>query len=188
MIDEPFINTILLKGKEAKEKVQFEFSNLTSQQINWKPSTERWSIAQCLNHLVVSDNSYFSLLKEIINGSYRMSFWAKYSPFSKVLGRIMKDQLQEQVRRRMKAPKKFLPAASEIEIGILERYYTNLDEFSSLIAKCGNIDLDKTIITSPVVSLVTYSLRDALQFLMQHEHRHINQAIRIKRNENFPKQ
>ena len=188
MTDELFIKTILLKGKEAKEKVQVEFSTLSSPQINWKPSTETWSIAQCLNHLVVSDNSYFSFLREIISGSYRMSFWAKYSPFSKVFGRIMKDQLKEEVGRRMKAPKKFLPAASEIENGILERYYQSLDEFSNLISKCRNIDLDKTIITSPAVSLVTYSLRDALQFLMQHEHRHINQAMRIKRNDNFPKQ
>ena len=117
-----------------------------------------------------------------------MSFWAKYSPFSKVFGRIMKDQLQEQVKRKLKAPKKFLPAASEIENGIIERYYKNRDEFLNLIAKCGNIDLDKTIITSPAVSVVTYSLRDALQFLMQHEHRHINQALRIKRKDNFPDQ
>ena len=100
----------------------------------------------------------------------------------------MKDQLKAEVGRRMKAPKKFLPAASDIENGILDRYYKNLDEFSNLISKCGNIDLDRTIITSPAVSLLTYSLRDALQFLMQHEHRHINQAIRIKRNDKFPKQ
>ena len=70
---------------------------------------------------------------------------------------------------------------------ILERYYKNLDDFSGLIARCRNIDLDKTVITSPAVSFVTYSLRDAMQFLMQHEHRHINQAARIKMNENFPK-
>jgi len=187
MTDELFINTILLKGKEAKEKVQFAFSTLSLQQINWKPSRETWSIAQCLNHLVVSDSSYFSLFTEIIDGSYRMSFWANYSPFSKLFGKLMRDQLQEQVKRRLKAPKKFLPAASQINAEILERYYKNLEDFSGLIAKCRNIDLDKTIITSPAVSFVTYSLRDALQFLMQHEHRHINQAIRIKMNENFPK-
>src|SRR4030095_67542 len=153
MTDELFINTILLKGNEAKEKVQFSFSNLSLQQINWKPSRETWSIAQCLNHLVVSDSSYFSLFKDIIDGSYRMSFWANYSPFSKLFGKLMKDQLQEEVRRRLKAPKKFLPAVSEIDIEIIERYYKNLDEFSELIGKCRNIDLDKTIITSPAVSI-----------------------------------
>jgi hypothetical protein len=35
--------------------------------------------------------------------------------------------------------------------------------------------------------MITYGLRDALQFLMQHEHRHINQAIKVRENDNFPK-
>jgi hypothetical protein len=46
--------------------------------------------------------------------------------------------------------------------------------------------LDKTIITSPVIGFVTYNLRDAFQFLIQHEHRHINQAINVKHDVNFP--
>jgi len=187
MADELFIKAILQKGNEARQKVQSEFSNLSLQQLNWKASPESWSIAQCLNHLVVSDSSYFSTLDKITDGSYQASFWRKYSPFSKVFGRVLKDQLREQVGRKLKAPKKFLPAASEFSMEILERYYKNLDDFSGLIARCRNIDLDKTVITSPAVSFVTYSLRDAMQFLMQHEHRHINQAARIKMNENFPK-
>ena len=186
MTGEIFINAILKKVREAKEKVQIEFSNISFQQLNWKPSLEGWSIAQCLYHLVVSDSSYFSLLKDISGGNYRMSFWAKYSPLSKLFGRIMKDQLQEDVKRRLKAPGKLLPGSSDIDPGIIDRYYKNLDNFSALISKCRNIDIDKIIITSPVVSFVTYSLKDALQFLMQHEHRHINQAIRVKTNEKFP--
>ena len=188
MTDELFIKSVLEKGEEAKKKVQFEFTGISLQQLNWKPSPESWSIGQCLNHLVVSDGSYFSDLKKIINGSYRMNFWAKYSPFSNVFGRLMKGQLKEQVRIKMKAPKKFHPSASELDMGILDRYYKSLEDFSILISKCRDIDIDKTIIISPVASLVTYSLRDALQFLMQHEHRHINQAIRVKMNERFPKQ
>jgi hypothetical protein len=51
MIDEVFIKTILQKGKEAKEKVQSGFSDISLQQLNWKPLPETWSIAQCLEHL-----------------------------------------------------------------------------------------------------------------------------------------
>ena len=185
-MDESFITGILQKGKDAKLKVQNEFSGISFQQLNWKPSRESWSIAQCLNHLIISGNSYFLVLNKITEGSYQMNFWEKYSPFSKILGRLMKGQLKEQVGRKMKAPGKFLPAQSSINIEILERYYKNLDEFLGLVSKCVNVDIDKTIITSPVVSIVTYSLRDALQLLVQHEHRHINQGIRVKINVNFP--
>lgn len=186
MTDEVFINNILQKGKEAKEKARIAFSGISPAQLNWKPSPEKWSIAQCLDHLVVSDSSYFPELEKIITGTYRMNFWEKFNPFTGIMGRLMKDRLQELPKVKMKAPKKIQPSSSEIDTDIIERYHKNLDRFLEYISNCRTIDLDKTIITSPIASVVTYSLRDAMQFLIQHEHRHINQAIRVKADANFP--
>jgi hypothetical protein len=160
---------------------------LTTEQFNWKPSPGSWSIAQCLHHLIVSDSSYFPDLKRIINGIYKMSYWQRYSPFSKKLGQILKNQLQEQVTKKMTAPKKIRPTAGKMNLDLIEDYYKNLDSFLDYISKCIAVNVDKIVITSPITSIITYSLRDALQFLVQHEHRHINQAIRVKANEKFPK-
>ncbi len=187
MTDEVFITAMLNKGKEAKEKARLAFSDISGPQLNWKPAPEKWSIAQCLDHLVVSDSSYFPEFEKITAGTYHMKFWEKYSPFTGIMGRIMKDRLQEQPKVKMKAPKKIHPSSSEIDTGIIERYHKNLDRFLGFISNCRSIDLDKTIISSPITSVVTYSLRDAIQFLIQHEHRHINQAIRVKATANFPK-
>ena len=186
MKDEDFIKELLQKGREAKEKVSSEFSNISAEQLNWQASPVSWSIAQCLDHLVVSHSVYFSGLKKITEGNFKMNFWEKYSPFTKIWGNIMKDQMQEQVKRKLKAPKKIQPA-SKATLEIIEQYRRSIDQFLAYVSNCRNIDLDKTIITSPIVSIVTYSLRDALHFLSTHEHRHINQAIRAKRNPDFPK-
>jgi hypothetical protein len=69
---------------------------------------------------------------------------------------------------------------------VVERYFRSLDRFLQYIFQCANVDIDNTVITSPAAAIVTYSLRDAFQFLIQHEHRHVNQAIRVKGNDNFP--
>jgi uncharacterized damage-inducible protein DinB len=188
MTDEVFIKTILQKGKEAKDKVKFEFSNISLEQLNWKSSPESWSIAQCLDHLVVSHSSYFSDLKKITEGTYKMNFWERYSPFSSFCGRILKDRLQEQVKKKMIAPKIIQPSSGKMKIELIEHYYNSLDIFLEYISNCRNIDIDKIIITSPTIPIVTYSLRDAFQFLIQHEHRHINQAKKVKSNENFTKE
>ena len=187
MVDNDFIKSILKKGTEAKQKARLEFSGISLDQLNWKPSAESWSIAQCLEHLIIADRSYFSNLKKINEGTYKMSFWEKYSPFTAACGRIMKNQLQEQVKRKMIAPAKIRPSASEFKVDIIDRYHKNLDEFLEYISKCINIDIDKTIITSPTIPIVTYSLRDAFYFLIRHEHRHLSQAIRVKNNKAFPK-
>lgn len=186
MKDEGFIIGILQKGKEAKDKVDSEVSGISLAQLNWKPSAEGWSIAQCLDHLIVSDSSYFLVLKKITDGNYKMNFWERNNPFSAICGRMMKNQLKEQVVRKFRAPKIFQPSQSKMKIEVIKRYHKNLDIFLEFISNCRNVDIDRTIITSPAIRIVTYSLRDALSFLIQHEHRHINQAIRVKSNENFP--
>ena len=186
MKDDDFIKELLHKGREAKEKVSSEFSNISAEQLNWHASPVSWSIAQCLDHLIVSHSVYFPALKKITEGNFKMNFWEKYSPFTQIWGSIMKDQMQEQVKRKLKAPKKIQPA-SKATLEIIERYHRSIDQFLAYISKCRNIDIDKTIITSPFVSMITYSLRDTLQFLVTHEHRHINQAVRVKRNIDFPK-
>jgi len=37
-----------------------QFSGLSESQINWKPSEERWSIGECIEHLVVTHKLYNS--------------------------------------------------------------------------------------------------------------------------------
>jgi len=184
--DEIFIDAILQKGKEAKEKVIHEFSDISLEQLNWKSSPGSWSIAQCLQHLIIADSAYFPDLKNITEGSFKMDLWEKYSPFTRLCGRLMKDRLLEQVKKKMIAPKKIQPQTSDKNLSIIDDYCKNLDTFLTLISNCKSVDVDKTIITSPTIRIVTYSLRDAFTFLIQHEHRHINQAIRVKASEGFP--
>ena len=187
MTDEVFIKTILQKGKEAKDKVSAAFAGISSAQLNWSSSPGSWSIAQCLDHLIGSHNAYFPVLKKITEAIYKMNFWERYSPFSATCGRIMKDKLQEQVKKKMIAPKIIQPSSGKMQPELIDDYYKNLDNFLAYISNCRDIDIDKIIITSPTISIVTYSLRDAFRFLIQHEHRHINQAIRVKLNKGFPK-
>ena len=186
MRDPLFIEKILLKGKEAGEKVKTEFSNLTLQQLNWKPAPESWSIGQCLDHLIVSDCLYFPTLKGIAAGKFEMSFWQKWNPFSILFGRMLVNQLQEKVKKPTKTPKIFIPSSGQIDAGVIERFHKHLDTLLEYIAACKTIDLDKTHITSPVSKFITYSLRNAITILIHHEHRHINQAIKVKQATVFP--
>ncbi|NOT49778.1 MAG: DinB family protein [Chitinophagaceae bacterium] len=186
MKDPVFIQQMIQYGREAGEKVKQEFSTITPQQLNWKPGEDNWSIGQCLDHLILSDCAYFPTFKKIAEGEFKESFWENWSPFGGFFGRMMVFLLQEKVKKKMNAPKKLLPSESKIEPEILERFQKHLDSFIEYINDCRMVDIDKTHITSPVSGFVTYSLRNTIKFLVQHEHRHINQAIKIKNNKNFP--
>jgi DinB superfamily len=188
MKDAEFIKDIVFKGTEAGERVKKEFSNLTLLQLNWKPAPDSWSVGQCLDHLIISDCSYFPVLKKITNNKFTMTAWQKWSPFSGLFGKILADQMQEKVKGKLlKAPKLFTPSYSQIDAGIIERFQKHLDTLLEYIAALKDTDLDKVRITSPVAKFVTYSLRNTIKILVPHLHRHINQAIRLKQKEDFPK-
>ncbi|MDP4261158.1 MAG: hypothetical protein Q8941_01390 [Bacteroidota bacterium] len=59
MEDPEFIKQMTSKGKEASEKVNANFADLSFSQLNWKPAPGSWRIGQCPDHLIVSDCLYF---------------------------------------------------------------------------------------------------------------------------------
>lgn len=186
MKDTLFIEKMVVRGKEAGEKVKAEFSDLSLLQLNWKPAPDSWSIGQCLDHLIVSDCLYFPALQKIAEGKFEMTAWERWSPFSSLFGRMLVQLLQEKVKKKVKAPKVLIPFSSQIDLGILERFQKHLDTLLEYLAACKTINLDRTHITSPVSKFVTYSLRNAITILIQHLHRHINQAMKVKKHNGFP--
>lgn len=186
MIDRDFIEERVKRGLEAKEKANIHFSHLSFEQFNWKLSKEKWSIAECLQHLLIADRCYFNDLMEIGNGSYQMTTWEKYSPLTSLLGKLLKEQMKEKVKKKLVTHKLLTPTSSSYSLALLNEYNDNLSKFIDLVGSCKNTDLDKTVINSPTITWITYSLRDAIEFLFEHEHRHINQAINIMKSNGFP--
>ena len=186
MKDPAFIQEMVTRSTAAGERVQNEFGSLSYEQLNWKPADNRWSIGQCLDHLIISDCLYFPTLKKIVAGNYRMKFWERWSPFTGMFGKMMVSQVGEKPNRKMKAPKILVPSASNIDTGILERFQKHLDTLIAFMIDCRNTELDRVHISSPVTGIITYSLRNAFLLLVQHEHRHISQGVKLKGMRGFP--
>ncbi|RYY50995.1 MAG: DinB family protein, partial [Chitinophagaceae bacterium] len=45
--------------KETKKFLQKEISGLSENQLNWKPADSVWSIANCVEHIAVTENGIF---------------------------------------------------------------------------------------------------------------------------------
>ena len=50
-----------------------------------------------------------------------------------------------------------------------------------------HLDVEKIVITSPALAVVTYSLIDAYRIIVVHEHRHFQQARRVTEESGFSK-
>lgn len=162
------------------------FANLSSLQLNWKPSPDKWSIAQCLDHLIVSNTTYYTPLNEVVSGKHKNSFYQNIKFISKFFGNYLIKETGPVVAKPMKSPPAFVPSQSEITSSIVTDFEMHQKEFFSLVQQLEKTDLENTVISSPALGIITYNLKDLLIILTGHEQRHLNQAKNVMNHPNFP--
>ena len=186
MQDPTFVQQHITLAKQGMEKAGEHFGALSPDSLNWKPQQDTWSIGQCLEHLIISNSTYFPIFEKITKGQFKMSVWERLSPFSVLFGNLLANQMQETVKIKMKTPPIFEPASSGIDGHVCDRFLANTDTLISYLSSFITLDLDKTVITSPAISFMTYPMRQVIRILVPHLHRHVNQAIRLRSVSGFP--
>lgn len=163
-----------------------KFGDLNLIQLNWKPAPDQWSIGQCLDHLIVSNGKYLPVLLTIIEGKNKPSFWEKNNPLSNYTGKQMIKTLGKNVVKKYKSPRLFIPSESTINQNIVSDFKNHQYEIFQLFLELEKEKYKHIVVTSPVASLITLKLHDLIELIIVHEERHINQALRVKNNINFP--
>ena len=169
-------------GREAREV----FGRLSAAQLNWKPSAEQWSVGQCFDHLIVTNSSFFPVMERVAAGTFKGGLWARVSPLSGFFGRYILGALDPSKGKKIKAPRAFLPASSDVDADVIERFVGNLSEVSARMRATEGADLGRTVATSPAMALVTYSLRDVYRIFVAHARSHFEQARRVTEAAGFP--
>ncbi len=161
------------------------FGRLTPTQLNWKPSAERWSVAQCFEHLVTSNKGFFPRVDGVIAG-IKPTFWQRMPVIPGLAGRLLIKSLDPKSTRKIKAPKKFQPAQSDISASVLDDFVDQQAKIVEKMKATEHLDLEKIIITSPVAAAITYSMMDAYRVIVVHERRHFEQTRRVTEEAAFP--
>ena len=174
--------------KKMSDDARAAFRQLSVEQLNWKPGPKKWSVAQCLDHLIVIHSLYFPLFERLAAGSVKQTFWERSSPFSRFFGRFLIKSMDPANVKPMKTAAKAYPASSDIDAGILDRFVDHQQQLIEHLERLPNtLDAEKTILTSPLMAFVTYSLDDTFTILTHHCRRHFDQAKRVMETEGFPK-
>jgi DinB superfamily len=163
------------------------FGNLNEQQLNWKPDSSSWSVAQCLDHLVTINREYFPIFDRILKGEYRKAMLHRLPILPGILGRLMVKALSPDSYQKFKAPDTARPSSSSIDSRIVDRFTACQRETVEIMRRLADFDPAKIIITSPFASVVVYSLQDAFRLIVAHERRHFAQAQRVMTVDGFPK-
>lgn len=179
------ISQIQNEMTEVANDAKTSFGQLSPAQLNWKPSEKSWSVGQCLDHIILTNEQFYPEFDKLAGGERQNSFWENWSPFTGWAGRFLINAVSVD-SKKAKAPSKSIVPPSEIEPDIVERFAAHIADVNQKVEASASADRSKTVVTSPFLFVFTYSLDDAYTVLVEHSKRHIRQAKRVMEADGFP--
>jgi hypothetical protein len=162
------------------------FGGLSPDQLNWKAAEKSWSVGQCFDHIIKTNEQFYPEFKRLASSTRANSFWENWSPFTGWAGRFLIKAVTED-SKKTKVPSKDIVPPSEIGPDIIERFGGHIVDVNKMVEACAAADRQKTVVTSPFLSVFTYTLDDAYTVLVEHTKRHFRQAKRVAEAEGFPR-
>ncbi|RYF95847.1 MAG: DinB family protein [Chitinophagaceae bacterium] len=156
--------------------VTASFQNLSEEQL-LKPSTSGgWSIAQCLEHLNSYGRYYLPAIeqriqaaKDSISPDFKSSWLGAY------FTRLMEPGKKS---KAMKAPKEHVPPVHLDSAKVLAEFIDQQEMLLRLLHAAADKDLNQIRVPISIAKFIRLKLGDVFGFLVAHNERHIQQALR----------
>jgi DinB superfamily len=180
------MNQFISELQAISENVIKIFGKLSAEQVNLKPTPQTWSIGQCFEHLIITNNLYFPAIQKVIDGNHRNNFFSKIPFSTNLIAALMRNSLNPEQPRKMKTFKMFEPSVSDVSISILNDFAENNRKLIEMMEACKGLEIHKIKIPEPLSVALNLRLDDAFEILAMHEQRHFLQAERVIQAEGFP--
>ena len=180
------LSSLILAANAINDETLTGFGGLTALQLNWKPGADRWSVAQCFDHLLSVNEGYFPIFDKVLSGEKKSTFWESLPWLPTFWGKMLLKAVDPESRRKLKAPKVFQPSISNVDPDVIRRFIDQQNQVVRYMKATEELDLENIRITSPAIHLITYSLMDAYRIIVTHERRHLLQAKKVMETESFP--
>ena len=171
---------------EIARESQAAFGGLNSRQLNWRPDETRWGVAQCFEHLLTSNRLMLQSAHAALDESRPRTIWQRLPVLPGMFGRLMIRSLTPTATRKLSAPSAARPAFSGLPDDIVRRFADQQREAAGWMATLGDARAERTIMASPFIRVITYSVLDACRLMVAHDRRHMEQARRVTTTPGFP--
>jgi hypothetical protein len=165
----------------AKQAAAELTAGLTDRQLNQRPAAGGWSVAECLDHLLVTGEQVLAPIDAGIDRALKRG-WTSSGPFR--YGRlgnwfVRSNGGGQPPRRRFKAPSLYQPSPARPAAELVESFGALQARLQQRLERADGVDLARVKISSPVTRLLRLSLGQWFALLAGHQERHLGQARRV---------
>jgi len=178
----------LAERQREVEAIREEASQLTAgldaMQFTWRLSKDRWSIADCLEHLLLVGRLLLPCIDEAIQLGKQRRMYAqgpfRYSWFDLHFVR----STEPKTKARM--PRVYVPPPPGRVDEVARDFDVLQEQLLERIAASNGLDLKRVKASSPVNRLLRFSLGTWLAAIPAHERQHLVQAWLVRQDPRFP--
>lgn len=165
--------------EDTKKALVQKVNGLTSEQLNFKPDADSWSIAECVEHIVIVESSLMEAQQTGLKSPADPSKRSEVKVKDEELVKMIEDRTTKR-----KTQESFKPSGKfgSFEATLLE-FKTNRDK-TILYVKATSEDLRNHYNDFPFGKIDTYQ---TILFAAAHGTRHTAQIADVMKNPGFPK-
>jgi hypothetical protein len=165
--------------KETQKFLEKETKGLSEAQLNWKPADSVWSIANCIEHIALSEQNLFDWAMQTMK--------TPADPSKKSSVKVTDEDIKKMVSDRSvkrKAREGFIPSGQFGDAAGSLRVFNERRENLINYMKTTTDDLRNHFSDSPAGTMDAYQI---LFLLSAHTKRHTLQIVELKAMPGFPK-
>ena len=147
-----------------------------------KPSPERWSAAECVEHLTLSNRLYYDMIRDGLARG-RMMPPHPEEHRRRLLGRLLAWSLEPGKGGKSRTIPATVPHVAVGTAGVVGDFVESQQVIASFVRESNGLDLRRIILVSPFLKYLTYDLYSLYTILAAHQRRHLAQAQRAVRGE-----
>jgi len=187
----PEIDRLLYQVDVIVQEAEGLVDKIGDEQFNWSPDPGRWSLAQNIDHLNVTNGLMMATISVAIS-SARAEGRLSEGPFTYgFLSRYFYRKIQPPVRSRFRAPKQLQPKLDGSKVAriddVMGEFRATHDRLKQIMISASGVDLAAVKVTSPASNFLRYELGMAMWIVCGHDRRHLWQARNVRNHANFPK-
>ena len=158
-------------------------SGLDERQGTWRAGPDTWSVAECLDHLAISNRVYLSAMQPSAEHALAQGLGRRGPAVPGMVGRWFVWSLEPPVKSvfKIRAPARIQPRTSPPLRHALEQFLSSHREVVTFLRAYAAIDLAGVLFPNPLIKGVRLSLATGLHVVAAHERRHLWQAWRVRR-------
>ncbi len=155
--------------------------------LRWRPQPDRWSIAEHIRHLVITNGEYLDALEQAFARADADGIEGPPPYASSFLGSRFVRSLEPPVSRRFKTLKRLVP---EPDAGsprdLLAAFDAGMKRYEALLRRYAHVDMGRAKMRSPFLWLLRLTLAEAALVVLAHNRRHFWLADEVIRAPGFP--